>query len=99
MVRADREILDVLFGAVSDRTRRHLFERVAERPGMTTGELAGTVTGLTRYAVMKHLEVLRRAGLVQTLPEGRRRRHYGVERALEPAREWLESQAGPLAPS
>ncbi len=45
--------------------------------------------GMTRFGVMKHLAVLRDAGLIQTLPAGRRRHHYGVERALEPLREWL----------
>jgi DNA-binding transcriptional ArsR family regulator len=44
--------------------------------------------------VMKHLAVLRDAGLVQTLPEGRRRRHYRVERGLEPLRKWMAEDTG-----
>lgn len=81
--------LDRLFSALGDPTRRRILERLDARAGLTTGELAAAVPGLTRYAVMKHLEVLRRAGLVQTLPEGRRRRHYPIEPALEPVTAWL----------
>jgi DNA-binding transcriptional ArsR family regulator len=44
---------------------------------------------MTRWAVMKHLAVLRGAELIQTLPQGRRRRHYRDERGLQPLRDWL----------
>jgi hypothetical protein len=40
---------------------------------------------------MKHLAVLREAGMIQTLPEGRRRRHYRDPRALGPLLDWLET--------
>jgi DNA-binding transcriptional ArsR family regulator len=83
--------LDALFHAIADPTRRRLLETLAKQPGMTTAELAGSVRGMTRWGVMKHLEVLAAAGVIQTLPEGRRRRHY-VERAtLAPLRNWLDS--------
>ena len=83
--------LEALFHAVADPTRRRLVEELVERPGLTTAELADSVRGMTRWGVMKHLDVLAAAGVIQTLPEGRRRRHY-VERAtLEPLKVWLES--------
>jgi DNA-binding transcriptional ArsR family regulator len=87
-------ILDTLFAALSDSTRRRILVRLREAPGATTGDVAAAIGGLSRFAVMKHLEVLRRAGLVQTLPEGRRRRHYPIGPALGPVASWLREAAG-----
>ncbi len=88
------ETLDRLCGCLSDPTRRQLFESLRREPGMTTGQLAAVCPGLTRWAVMKHLAVLRDAGLVQTMLEGPRRRHYVQHGALQPLIEWLEHHAG-----
>ena len=44
---------------------------------------------MTRWGVMKHLALLEEAGLVQTLPEGRRRRHFREAAALRPLSDWL----------
>jgi DNA-binding transcriptional ArsR family regulator len=90
----DSAALDTLFAALSDATRRRILVRLREGPGATTGEVAAAIGGLSRFAVMKHLEVLRKAGLVQTLPEGRRRRHYPIGPALDPATAWLRDAAG-----
>jgi predicted transcriptional regulator len=38
---------------------------------------------------MKHLTVLREAGMIQTLPEGRRRRHYRIPGAFGDLQRWL----------
>ena len=81
--------IDRLARAVADPSRRRILERLADRPGATTGELAALNPGLTRFATIKHLDVLRRAGLVRTMSEGRRRRHYAEMSALGPLREWL----------
>ena len=79
--------------SLADPTRRRILERLAEEPGLTTGELTGGFRQLTRWAVLKHLAALRRAALVETLPEGRRRRHYLNRSALEPLTRWLEMLA------
>jgi DNA-binding transcriptional ArsR family regulator len=84
----DRE-LDNLMAALSDPTRRRILERVAEAEPLATHELTASFP-LTRWTVMKHLGVLRAAGLVQTLPQGRRRLHYIDRRRLAAAREWIE---------
>lgn len=81
--------LDALAGAVSDATRRRIVEHLRADPGATTADLAALAPNMTRFAVMKHLEVLRRSGLVRSMDEGRRRRHYLEPAALEPLREWL----------
>jgi DNA-binding transcriptional ArsR family regulator len=89
-------MLDRVFHALSDATRREILLVLRRSPGATTTALAATSPRISRWAVMKHLSVLRQAGLVQTLPEGSRRRHYADERGLEPVRAWLD---GPGAAS
>lgn len=81
--------LDRICGALADPTRRRIYVGLGTSPGLTTAELAAGEPRLTRWAVMKHLAVLREAGLVQTLPEGRRRRHYRDERGTVPLEAWL----------
>jgi DNA-binding transcriptional ArsR family regulator len=86
---ARQDPLDDLFHALADETRRALVLRLAASQGLTTGDLVRTVAHLSRWGVLKHLEVLRRAGLVTTLSEGRRRRHYLDRRRLASAQAWL----------
>jgi DNA-binding transcriptional ArsR family regulator len=90
----DEEPTDRIYRALGDPTRRRLLQRLAERPGLSTGQLVTGVPGLSRWAVMKHIGVLRECDLVQTLPQGRRRRHYADLRALEGCRDWLARLAG-----
>jgi hypothetical protein len=42
---------------------------------------------------MKHLTVLRDAGLIQTMAEGRHRRHCPERGALRSLRQWLDEVA------
>lgn len=64
--------LDAVWRALSDPTRRDLLDGLRDGP-RTTGELAARVPGLTRFAVMKHLGVLKDAGLIIPTREGRKR--------------------------
>lgn len=64
--------LDKIWKALSDPTRRTILDLL--RPGpKTTTELVDAFPDMTRFAVMKHLDVLRDANLVVTRSEGRRR--------------------------
>src|SRR5262249_41585154 len=63
---------DRVFKALGDRNRRRMLDRLAKRP-RTTGELAAAFPKLSRFAVMKHLRVLERAGLLVVTREGRKR--------------------------
>jgi predicted transcriptional regulator len=92
---ADDAPLDRLFHALADDTRRWIWAELGRRPGMTTNQLAEGRHGLSRWAVMKHLGVLRDAGLIQTLPEGNRRQHFRDPRALDPAAAWLADAGTP----
>lgn len=85
-------ILDSVFHALADETRRRILALLGERPGSSTTELTAAFPQLSRWAVMKHLTVLRDAELIQTLPEGRRRRHYRSRTRLDVAVEWLATQ-------
>ena len=59
------------WSALGDRTRRAIFERLAEHPS-AVGELAGGLP-VSRPAVSQHLKVLKEAGLVIDEPAGNRR--------------------------
>ena len=57
--------------ALGDRTRRDIFERIADRPRAVC-ELADELP-VSRPAVSQHLKVLKDAGLVTDRPVGTRR--------------------------
>jgi DNA-binding transcriptional ArsR family regulator len=86
--------LDDVLRALADPTRRELLRAVMRQPGLNTAELASRTDGMTRWGVMKHLAALRQAGLIQTMTEGRHRRHFPEPAALRPLRQWLD-EAGP----
>lgn len=64
------------FRALADPSRRILLDRLFERDGQTLGELTGHLPEMTRFGVMRHLDVLESAGLITTRREGREKRHY-----------------------
>ncbi|MCA9178234.1 MAG: helix-turn-helix transcriptional regulator [Planctomycetales bacterium] len=63
---------DAIWKALADATRRKLLDQLKAGPRTTT-ELVEAFPDLSRFAVMKHLDVLRAAGLVLTRADGRRR--------------------------
>ena len=67
-----KDDLDLVWKALSDPTRRSILDLLRKGP-MTTTEIVDRIPSLTRFGVMKHLSVLRDAGLVQDRWEGRRR--------------------------
>ena len=64
--------LDHIWKALSDPTRREILDLLHDGPRQTT-EIVEQFPNLSRFGVMKHLDVLRGAGLVKTRCEGRRR--------------------------
>lgn len=68
------------FRALADPTRRLLLDVLVRRDDQTLFELTARVVtdhqvDLTRQAISHHLDVLERAGLVQTRREGRCKLH------------------------
>jgi uncharacterized protein YndB with AHSA1/START domain/DNA-binding transcriptional ArsR family regulator len=64
------------FRALADPSRRLLLDALFERDGQTLGELCAHLPAMTRFGVMRHLDVLEEAGLVTTRRDGRQKRHY-----------------------
>jgi DNA-binding transcriptional ArsR family regulator len=64
--------LDPVWKALSDPTRRAILDLLRDRPRTTTG-IVESFPHLTRFGVMKHLEVLRQSQLVHTRDAGRQR--------------------------
>lgn len=63
---------DAVWKALADPTRREILDLLREGPRQTT-EIVERFPQLSRFGVMKHLDVLREANLVKTRSEGRRR--------------------------
>lgn len=64
--------LDPVWKALADPTRRGILDLLRVRPRTTT-EIVESFPELSRFGVMKHIEVLREAQLVQTRESGRYR--------------------------
>lgn len=76
------------FAALSDPTRRAVFERLAAKP-RPVGALAKGLP-VSRPAVSQHLKVLKAAGLVTDRAEGTRRVYYIDPKGLAAIRIWLD---------
>jgi DNA-binding transcriptional ArsR family regulator len=64
--------LDPVWKALSDPTRRAILDLLRPHPRTTT-EIVDAFPHLTRFGVMKHIDVLRDAGLIHTREDGRQR--------------------------
>jgi DNA-binding transcriptional ArsR family regulator/uncharacterized protein YndB with AHSA1/START domain len=85
-----------LWRALADPTRRRILDLLRERPRVT-GEIAAQFA-ISRIAVMRHLEVLREAGLVASRKRGRERWHYLNAVPLQKLqRRWAEPVAAGFA--
>ena len=85
--------LDPVWKALSDPTRRAILDYLRDRPRTTT-EIVESFPHLSRFGVMKHLDVLRQAQLVHTLEQGRRRMN---SLNVIPIRQIYERWVGPFA--
>lgn len=67
--------MDAVFQALAHTTRREILDLVRDKPGQGVGELAKAFD-VSRIAVMNHLSVLEKAGLLISQKDGRTRRLY-----------------------
>lgn len=67
--------MDSIFQALAHVTRRAMLDYVRADPGLSVGQLASHFD-VSRIAVMNHLAVLEKAGLVISEKDGRSRRLY-----------------------
>jgi DNA-binding transcriptional ArsR family regulator len=85
--------VDVLFQALADPTRRGLVERLGRGPA-TVSELAKPLP-MSLPAVVQHLHVLERSGLVRTEKVGRVRTCRLDVKTLTTVTDWIaQRQAG-----
>ncbi len=82
-------VLDRVFAALADPTRRAMVARLA-RGDATVGELAEPFA-ISQPAVSKHLKVLERAGLVSRAGAGARRPCHLEPAALQELSRWVGS--------
>jgi len=66
------EDLDHVWKALADSTRREILDLLRDGP-RNTSQLVEKFPRLTRFGVMKHIDVLREAGLIHTRKQGRQR--------------------------
>ncbi len=81
------EKLDAIFHALSNRTRRQLMSRLADRPARVN-ELARPFD-MSVNAISKHLFVLEKAGLIERHQDGATQRCVLAPEALVNADEWI----------
>ena len=67
--------MDDVFKALADPSRRILLDALFREDGQTMTDLQAHLA-MTRFGVMKHLQILERAGLITSTKIGRERRHY-----------------------
>ena len=79
--------LDLVFGALADRTRRAILARLAENDS-NVGELTALFT-MSQPAISKHLKVLENAGLVSRNRQGTMRISHLEAAPLKDATGWL----------
>ena len=79
---------DTTLAALSDPTRRKVFERL-RHGGRAVGEIAKGLP-VSRPAVSQHLKVLKEAGLVREERDGTRRIYEIDPKGLGQLRRWLD---------
>jgi DNA-binding transcriptional ArsR family regulator len=81
-------VADNLFKALSDPTRRAIFEHLS-RDGEQTVHALTHRAGVSQPAVSKHLTLLKRAKLVRHRRDGRETRYSARPQALAPLVDWM----------
>ena len=68
-------VMDAVFKALADESRRKLLDQLHKSNGQTLGELCLHLE-MSRQAVTKHLLILERANLVAVIWRGREKLHF-----------------------
>jgi DNA-binding transcriptional ArsR family regulator len=82
--------VDRVFHALGDPTRRAIVERLSEGP-ISVSKLAKPLD-ITLAAVVQHLQILEKSGLVHTEKVGRVRTCRMESRGLQVAEEWIDER-------
>jgi len=79
--------IDRVFHALGDPTRRAIVERLSE--GAMSASILATPLGITVAAVVQHLQILEKSGLVRTTKVGRVRTCRIEPAGLSVAERWI----------
>jgi DNA-binding transcriptional ArsR family regulator len=85
--------ISTVFAALSDPTRRRLFEKLLEHPRGCTATGLAEDAPVSRQAIVKHLQLLAVAGLAVARRDGREVRYRASTDAAEHASTWLSTRA------
>jgi len=85
-------VVDGVFRALSDPTRRHVLERLSAKPA-SVSELAAPYQ-MALPSFLEHLKVLEKSGLVRSRKVGRVRTYQLAPDRLRLAEDWLGRQRG-----
>lgn len=86
-------MVDDVFAALSDPTRRHLYSQLAQSGPLTATVLAADMS-ISRQAVAKHLGVLSDAGMATHRRVGRETRYEASLEPLTEIQQWIQSVEG-----
>jgi DNA-binding transcriptional ArsR family regulator len=90
-------MVDDVFKALADPTRRSLLDELFEQDGQTLSALEQRLP-MSRFGVAKHLKVLEGAGLVTTRRRGREKLHFlNAVPIREVHDRWVSKYAEPWA--
>ncbi|HEV2261928.1 MAG TPA: metalloregulator ArsR/SmtB family transcription factor [Candidatus Rubrimentiphilum sp.] len=84
------QMLDSVFSALADPTRRQIIERLARRP-LTVGEIAADFP-ISQPGISKHVRALEESGLLTREVIGRTHRCTLSPTAMHTASRWIERQ-------
>ena len=80
-----------MIAAIADPSRRRILDALRLHDGQSVGELTDALAPLGRHAVLKHVGVLERAGLIVSRKQGRVRRcHLNAVPIVELAQRWID---------
>lgn len=82
--------IDAIFRALSDPTRRHVVERLSQKPASASDLAAPYKMALPSF--VEHMKVLEGCGLVRSHKEGRVRTYELAPDRLKAAEDWLGKQ-------
>ena len=85
--------VDEVAGAIADPVRREILLMLRDAP-RSAGQIADRFA-ISRPAVSRHLRVLREAGVVRDVPDGRHRVYTLVTAPLDELAGWLGRLTGP----
>ena len=90
-------MIDDVFKALADPTRRRLLDELFEEDGQTLSALEQRLP-MSRFGVAKHLKVLEGAGLVTTRKRGREKLHFLNSVPIREVHDrWVSKYAEPWA--